>query len=186
MAVQLLRRRFTVEDYHRMGQAGIFAEDGRVELIDGEIIVMTPIGSPHAGTTAYLEHFLSLGFGERALVRAQGPVILLPHSEVHPDLAVLRPRSDYYRRAHPRPEEIFFLIKVSDTTGEYDRTIKLPLYARAGIQEVWIVDLGAESIEVYQGPGTNGYERMQRFGRGQTFASPAFPDVHLSVDAILG
>ncbi len=169
-----------------MGEAGIFSADDRVELIDGEIVMMTPIGSPHAGATAYLEHFLSLALGARAQVRAQTPVILVPDSEPQPDLAGLLPRPDFYRRAHPHPEDILWLIEVSDTTGEYDRTVKLPLYARAGIREVWIVDLAAQWIETYHRPAGNGYEDMQRFTRGQSVAPQAFPDVRLSVDEILG
>jgi Uma2 family endonuclease len=186
MAMQVLRHRFTVDDYHRMGDAGILSANDRVELIDGEIVVMTPIGSPHAGTTAYLDRALSPRLGERALVWVQNPIFLLPHSEPQPDLAVLRPRSDYYRQAHPRPGDIFFLIEVSDTTGEYDRTVKIPLYAQAGVREVWIVDLAAECIEVYRQPAAGAYQQVQRFPRGQSVAPQAFPDLRLSVDEILG
>ena len=186
MAVQLLRHRFTVEDYHRMGQAGILAEKDRVELVDGEIVQMTPIGSPHAGTTTFLHGWLSPRLGARAIVREQNPVVLAPHSELQPDLAAVRPRSDHYRQGHPRPADVLFLIEVSDTTGDYDRTVKLPLYARAGIQEVWIVDLAAACVEIYLGPGVSGYERMERFTRGQSIAPQAFPDLRLSVDDILG
>lgn len=169
-----------------MGEAGIFSSGDRVELIEGEIIEMPPIGSPHAGTTAYLHSTLSLVFGKRAHVRAQSPVLLPPHSEPQPDLAILRHRADFYRSAHPRPEDILFVIEVSDTTGEFDRTVKLPLYARAGIAEVWIVDLAAQCVEVYGDPGPHGYGRMQRYTRGQSLASQAFPDLCLSVDDILG
>jgi len=186
MAVQVLRHRFTVEDYHRMGQAGILSEQDRVELIDGEIVVMTPIGSPHAGTTTFLHGWFLPRLVGRALIREQNPVVLSPHSEPQPDLAVVLPRSDHYRHAHPRAADIFFLIEVSDTTAEFDRTVKLPLYARAGIREVWIVDLAAACVEVYRQPGADGYERMERFMRGQSVAPQAFPDLFLSVNDILG
>jgi len=186
MAIQLARHRFTVEDYHRMGQAGLFADDDRVELIDGEIIVMTPIGSPHAGTTLFLDRRLSSGIGERAFVMVQSPITLSSHSEPQPDLSILRPRADYYRQSHPDPEDVFFLIEVSDTTGEYDRSVRLPLYAGAGIPEVWIVDLATQCVEAYHGPAANGYARRQRFTRGQTLTPQMFPAVRLSVDDILG
>jgi Uma2 family endonuclease len=186
MAVQVLRHRFTVEEYHRMGEAGIFSEEDRVELMEGEIVETAPIGSPHAGTTDYLHDTLSQMLGNRARVRAQSPIVLVPDSEPLPDIAVLRYRSDFYRGGHPRPEDIFFLIEVSDTTGEFDRTVKLPVYGRAGIPEVWIVDLAAQCVEVYVGPSPHGYERMQRFSRGQVVSPQAFPDLELAVDEILG
>jgi Uma2 family endonuclease len=186
MAVQVLRHRFTVEEYHRMGEAGIFSEDDRVELIEGEIVEMAPIGSPHAGTTDYLHDTLSQMLGKRARVRAQSPIVLVPDSEPQPDIAVLRYRSDFYRGGHPRLEDIFFLIEVSDTTGEFDRIVKLPLYGRAGIPEVWIVDLAAHCVEVYVGPSPDGYELRHRFTRGQVVSPQAFPDLQLAVDEILG
>jgi Uma2 family endonuclease len=186
MAVQVLRHRFTVEEYHRMGEGGVLSPEARVELIDGEIIEMAPIGSPHAGTTLFLDRWFAFRLDERAYVIVQSPVLLPPHSEPLPDLAVVRPRPDHYRSGHPRPEDIFLLIEVSDTTGEYDRTLKLPLYARAGIPEVWIVDLAAQCVEVYRGPSPGGYEQMERFSRRQVVSPQAFPDLHLPVDDILG
>jgi Uma2 family endonuclease len=186
MAVQLVKHRFTVEEYHRLGEAGILAADARVELIDGEIVEMTPIGSPHAGTTTVLRVNLSRDLGDRALVREQNPVTLSPQSEPQPDLAIVHPRPDHYRRAHPRPDEIFFLVEVSDTTGEYDRTVKLPLYARAGIAEVWIVDLAGQCVETYHGPRPDAYERTHRFARSESVSPQAFPALRLAVDEILG
>ena len=186
MAVQVLRHRFTVEDYHRMGEAGILSQNDRVELIEGEVVEMTPIGSPHGGTTTFLHYWFSRQLGRRALVREHNAILLPPHSEPQPDLAIVRVRSDYYRRAHPQPEDIFFLIEVSDTTGEFDRTVKLPLYARTSIAEVWIVDLAAQCVEIYRDPGPSGYERMDRFARGECVTPQAFPDIRLVVDEILG
>ncbi len=186
MAVQLLRHRFTVEDYNRMGQAGILSEDDRVELIDGEIIVMTPIGSPHAGKVNRLNHLFAPRLRGRAIVTVQNPIVMPPDSEPQPDLALLRLRADFYEHSHPGPEDIILLIEVSDTSLVYDRTVKLPLYARAGIREVWIVDLAAESVEVHQEPVAGAYRSVQRFTRGQAFAPQAFPDLRLSVDEIFG
>lgn len=186
MAVQALRKRFTIEDYHRMGQAGIFSEDDRVELIDGEIVVMTPIGSPHAGKVARLIRIFTHRLGDRAIVNVQNPVVLPPDSEPQPDLAILRPRPDFYEDAHPRPEDILLLVEVSDTSIDYDRTVKVPLYARAGTQEVWIVDLAAQCVEVHQEPAAQGYQRVQRFTRGQFLTPRAFPDFRISLDEIIG
>ncbi len=186
MAVQALRKRFTIEDYHRMGRAGIFSEDDRVELIDGEIVVMTPIGSPHAGKVDRLNNILTPRLAGRATVRVQNPVLLPPDSEPQPDLALIRPRPDFYERAHPRADDVLLLIEVSDTSLEYDRTVKLPLYARAGIPEVWIVDLAGECVEVYREPQPHGYRHVRRFTRGQSLTPSALPDLRLSVDEIFG
>ena len=184
MAVQILRRRFSIDDYHRMGQVGIFSEDDRVELMDGEIVVMTPIGSPHAGKVARFIRIFTQRLGDRAIVNAQNPVVLPPDSEPQPDLAILRPRPDFYERSHPGPGDVILLIEVSDTSLEYDRTAKLPLYARAGIPEVWIVDLAAETVEVYQQPSATGYRQVTLFTRGQSLAPQAFPDLQISVAEI--
>ena len=169
-----------------MADAQVFSEDDRGELLEGEIIEMAPIGSRHAACVDRLTQVFALALGEEAIVRVQNPLRLSEHSEPQPDLAVVLPRSDHYRHAHPRAADIFFLIEVSDTTAEFDRTVKLPLYARAGIREVWIVDLAAACVEVYRQPGADGYERMERFMRGQSVAPQAFPDLFLSVNDILG
>lgn len=186
MAVQVMRKRFTIDEYYQMGQAGILSEDDRVELIEGEIVMMTPLGSPHAGKTNRLNRLFSGRLGERAIVTVQNPILLPPDSEPQPDLAILLPRMDFYERSHPRPEDVLLIIEVADTSGDYDRGIKLPLYVRAGIQEVWIVDLTAECVEVYRQPGPAGYQSVQRFTRGQSLAPQAFPDLRLSVDEIFG
>ena len=186
MAVQVLRHRFTVEDYHRMGEAGILSADHRVELIDGEIVVMTPIGSPHAGEVNRLNRLFVVRLGDRAVVTVQNPVVFPPDSEPQPDLAILRPRPDFYGRLHPRPEDVLLIIEVGDTSLGYDRTVKAPLYARAGIPELWIIDLEGECVEVYRQPAAGAYQQVQRFPRGQSVAPQAFPDLRLAVDGILG
>jgi Uma2 family endonuclease len=186
MGVHVLKHRFTVEDYHRMGEAGVFSENDRVELIDGEIVVMTPIGSPHSGKVGWLNGLFTPHLVGRAFVNVQNPVVLGPRSEVQPDLAILHLRRDHYERSHPRPEDVFLLIEVSDTSLDYDRTVKIPLYATAGIPEVWIVELAAKCIEVYRQPGADGYQDVRRFTRGQSLTPQAFPDLVLSVDEIFG
>ncbi len=138
---EVTRRRFTVHDYHRMGEAGILHEDDRVELIEGELVEMAAIGTRHLTCVNGLTRMLVRGVGDEAIVSVQNPVRLDEHSEPQPDLTVLRMRD--YRESLPVPEDVLLLIEVSDTTLAYDRGVKLPLYARSGIREVWIVDLRA-------------------------------------------
>ena len=186
MAVELLRRRFTVEEYHRMGEAGILREDDRVELIDGEIVEMTPIGSRHAACVTRLNQLLVRALGDRAIVSVQNPTSIPPHSQPQPDVMVLRPRPDFYAKAHPEPEDVLVVVEVADTSLPFDRTVKVPLYARAGVREVWVIDLAGEVVEVLRRPGAGGYADLQRHARGDRLDCQAFPDVVLTVDDVLG
>lgn len=186
MALQPVRHRFTVDEYHRMGQAGIFGEDDRVELIDGEIVEMTPIGSRHAACVDRLTRIFVQHLGPRAIVRVQGPIRLGEHSEPQPDLALLRPRGDFYAEAHPEAGDVLLVVEVAETSGPIDRGVKLPLYARAGIPEVWLVDLAGGAIEVHRQPSPRGYQDVQRVGRGQSLSSQAVPGLTLAVEDILG
>ena len=146
------RHRLTVEDFHRMGEAGILRGDARVELIEGELVDMPPIGSEHAGAVRILIHLLTRAVGELAIVDAQNPVVLSENSEPQPDIMVLKPRRDFYTRSHPRPDDVLLLIEVADTSASYDRTVKIPLYAHYGIPEVWLLDLPQKRLEVYRTP----------------------------------
>jgi Uma2 family endonuclease len=186
MAVQLARRLFTVAEYHRMAEAGILGEDDRVELRDGEIVAMSPIGSRHAGCVNRLTNVLVGRLGGKAIVHVQNPVSLDEHSEPQPDVALLKPRPDFYAGAHPGPEDVLLIIEVADTSADSDRDVKLSLYARAGIGEVWLVDLVAERVELYRQPSPRGYQDRHTVWRGQRLAPQALPDLDLSVDAVLG
>ena len=186
MAVQMLKRLFTVEEYYQMAAAGILTENDRVELIKGEIVKMSPIGTRHATCVRRLISLLSQLLGIRAIVDAQNPVRLNNNSEPQPDIALLQPRPDFYATAHPQPSDIFLIIEVADTTIEYDREVKLPLYANSGIAEVWIINLNQEVIEVYRIPNNNRYESVQIFQRGSQIDIPAFANFSLAVDDILG
>jgi Uma2 family endonuclease len=187
MSVQLARRLFTVDDYYRMAEAGILNEDDRVELIEGEIIEMTPIGSPHASIVRRFEALFSqLVTNERAMISAQNPVRLSDFSEPQPDIALLRWRSDYYASVHPGPADVLLLVEVADTSIEYDREVKLGLYAQAGISEVWIVDIGSHAVEVYREPSVHGYESVVTAGPGQQVSPAAFPELQISIEQILG
>lgn len=137
----ITRRRFTVDEYHRMAEAGILGEDDRVELLDGEIVEMTPIGPRHAGGVNRLTRLFTTRLGARAIVTVQNPVVLGVRWEPQPDLAILRPRPDFYSTAHARPEDILLIVEVAETSGEADRRVKVPGYAAAGVPETWRVDL---------------------------------------------
>jgi Uma2 family endonuclease len=186
MAVEILRRRFTVEEYRRMGEAKILREDDRVELIEGEVVQMTPIGSRHAACVARLNHLLLRAAGDRAIVWVQNPIGIPPHSEPQPDLALLRPRDDFYASGHPEPHDVLLVIEVADTSLDFDRSVKLPLYAEAGIRELWLVDLAGEAVEVHRAPEGRRYRQVQRVLRGQHVDSRVLPELRVSVEHVLG
>lgn len=186
MSVQVLRRRFTADEYHRMSDSGILTEDDRVELIEGEIAEMAPIGSRHQACVDRLNELFSRHMAQRAVVRVQGPVRLGEHSEPQPDLALLQRRPDFYAASHPHPQDILLVVEVADTSADYDREVKLPIYSRYGIPEVWLIDLQDESVLVFREPSTKGYESAQTLRRRSVFSPQAFPDLELTVDNVLG
>ncbi len=153
------RHRITVDEYHRMAEAGSFAPDARVELIDGVIIDMPPIGSPHAGTVSQLYGSLSRAAGDRAIVRCQLPIQLGEHSEPEPDFALVTPRKSFYKDRHPTEHDTLLVIEVSDTTLNSDLQRKMALYARYGIREYWIVDLASSQLHVFRSPAGARYEQ---------------------------
>ena len=182
----ITRRRFTVDEYHRMAEAGILGEDDRVELIEGEIVEMSPSGWRPQACVDRLTHRLVPVLQSRAILRPQGPIRLSSDSEPQPDLVVLRPRADFYAEGGPGPEDVLWLIEISDTSLRYDRDVKVPLYGRYGIPEVWVVDLAGEQVFVYRDPRPGGgYRSAQVLGRGARLAPHAFPDLELAVNEIL-
>jgi Uma2 family endonuclease len=140
--------RFTVEEYHRMGETGLLPPDARVELIEGQVVDMSPIGRRHNSVVDRLTRLLVQRLGDTAVVRVQGSVRLSGFSEPQPDVTVLHPSDDFYATAHAGPRDVVVMIEVSDTTLRYDRNVKLPLYARSEVAEVWIVDVNARAILV--------------------------------------
>ena len=167
-----------------MVEAGILHEDDRVELIEGEIVEMAAIGTRHFSCVNGLNRLLVRGVGDEAIVSVQNPVRLDEHNEPQPDLAVLRVRD--YRESLPTPEDVLLLMEVSDTTLRYDREVKLPLYARAGIREVWILDLPGKVIERHTGPSGSSYRNTERVRSGQALAPLTLPELTLRVDELLG
>lgn len=180
------RRLFTANEYQRLGEMGILHEDDRVELVEGDIVQMTPIGTRHAACVDRLNALLQRHFGDRGILRVQGPVRLNDYSEPQPDLAVLKPRADFYSSAHPHRDDILLIIEVADTSARYDREVKGLLYARAAIAEFWLVDLLNESVEVFSQPRADGYQSSSIIKRGERLPSTALPDVDISVDDVLG
>lgn len=179
------KHRFTVKEYYRMVETGVLPPDARVELLNGEIIDMSPIGPFHGGVTNYLNRFFSAAARDRWVVSIQNPVRLEVHSEPQPDLMLLKPAPDFYRKRHPQPDDVFLLVEVSDSTVEFDQAEKLPAYGRAGVPEVWLVNLNELTIEVYREPNFTGYASKTVLRSGQQASPAAFPEVAVDVAELL-
>lgn len=188
LGTEVQRHRFDVAEYHRMAETGILSEGDRVELVDGEVVEMSPIGSAHQAVVDRLNRLLTSFAGQDYIVRPQGPVRLDEHNEPQPDLALLRFREDFYERKHPGPGDALLLIEISESSLAYDRSVKLPLYAGSGIPEVWVVDLAAGEAEAHSGSrsSTGGYGTRRRYGRGEEIVSETVPGLELAVSGILG
>jgi Uma2 family endonuclease len=178
------RRQFTVDDYHRMREANILTEDDRVELLDGEIIVMSPIGPFHVGLVIKLTQLLSTLLGTTGLVSVQNPIHLNQFGEPQPDIAIILPRDDGYTMALPTPNDILLLIEVSDSSLTYDREQKLPQYALAGIAEVWIIDVQKQVIEQYTKPFEDQYTQLTKVLLGHPITATTVPALSFSTDRI--
>jgi Uma2 family endonuclease len=176
------RRRFTADEYHRMAEAGILGEDERVELLDGDVLEMSPVGDPHVvAVTRCGRAFAPAWVAGRLTLHTQDPVRLDPHNEPQPDVALARPGVE----AAPRPGEILLAIEVADTSLADDRARKVPLYARAGVPETWLLNVVDGELEVYREPGPEGYARMYTLRPERQVAPEAFPDIVLRVADLL-
>ena len=171
--------RFTVAEYHRMAEVGILSEDSRVELIRGQIVDMAPIGAPHLGMVNRLNRLLAGALAGRGILSVQNPVRLDDGSEPEPDVAVLRPRADDYATATPCPPDVLLLVEVADTSLDYDRAIKLALYAENGIAECRIVNLIERVVEVYRQPRNGHFAEVRRVGPGEVLDVALLPGVAL-------
>jgi Uma2 family endonuclease len=186
MSVQIARRHFNVTEYYRMAAAGVFSEDDRVELIEGEIIEMNPIGSRHAACVGRLTKYLERLAGDSVIVWVQNPVQVNNYSEPLPDVTLLKLRDDFYAHANPQPTDVLLIIEVADSSVEYDRDIKIPLYAEADIPEVWLVNLPKETIEIYAQPSNGAYQEIRVVQRGESLASTSIPSLVIDADVVLG
>ena len=185
MSTQPSRRPFSVAEYDQMVATGILRDDDRVELIEGEIIAMSPIGPPHAAGVRRLDRVLTRLLGDRTLISVQCPVAIPNWSEPNPDVALLVPRADFYVGAHPLPRQVQVLIEVADSSFAYDTQVKAPMYARAGIRELWIVDLNSDRVLVHTRPRAGRYSVVRPYGVGEHFTSQRFPGVKFVVADLL-
>ena len=185
MSTQPSRRLFSVAEYDQMVATGILRDDDRVELIEGEIIAMSPIGPPHAACVRRLTQLLSGLLADRSQVSVQCPVAIPNWSEPNPDLALLVPRADFYADAHPLPRQVQLLVEVADSSFAHDTQVKAPMYARAGIRELWVVDLNADRVLVHTRPRTGRDSVVRAYGLGEYFTSQRFPGVKFAVADLL-
>ena len=186
LAAEVRRHLFSVEDYARMGEAGILTAADRVELVAGEVREMSPIGPSHAGLVDLLAELLFARLAGAVQVRTQGPVRLSRDTELEPDVALLRRRDDYYRRRHPEAGEILLVIEVADSSLPYDRGEKMPRYARAGIPEAWLVDVAAREVTIYSAPEPDGYADERVVRRGEQIVSATIAALRLPSTALFG
>jgi Uma2 family endonuclease len=185
-AARLERRRFSVDEYDRLIEAGILQEDEHVELLGGEIVCMSPIGKKHQGRLDRFTRWFSRRLPDSAMFRVQGSFRLDDGSEPEPDLLLLRFREDYYENALPTASDVLLVIEVADTSLAHDRDVKGPLYAAAGIPDYWLLDLTGEQILVQREPKRGRYTKIEAVRRGGTLAPLAFPDLVLPLDELLG
>ncbi len=185
MGVAVTTRKFTVDEYHTMIQSGILHEDDRVELLVGKIVEISPIGKNHAACVDNLAELFIVSLAGKARIRIQNPLVLSDFSEPQPDIMILKYRKDAYGNKLPRPDDVFLLVEVGEMSVEKDRQMQLPLYARAGIREVWLIDLVNEVVERYLEPAKEQYRRIERFEIGDEISPQAFPEFRLSVNDIL-
>jgi Uma2 family endonuclease len=183
--MQLLTHKFTTEQFHQMGEAQIFPPSDRLELIEGEVITMSPIGFRHAFVINYLGNWFPRQLGERAIISIQNPIRLDPHSEPQPDLVILKPREDFYAHQLPQAQDVLLLIEVADSSLSYDREIKVPLYAKHRINEVWLFNLNQAQLEVYRSPQEGYYQDQTILIAPQTLTPLAFPELEITLTRIL-
>lgn len=186
VSAQIMRHKFTVDDYYQMHEVGVLTEADRVELIDGEVCEMSPIDPIHSGTLNRLNYHLNVQLRTRAIVSVQNPVRLNDNNEPLPDLAVLCWRDDFYEQTHPMPADVLIAIEVANTSLAYDRKEKLPRYAAADIPEIWLVNIARQTVEQYTKPINGQYTERLVVNRGQTLTAKTIDGVELTVDQIFG
>jgi Uma2 family endonuclease len=186
MALPVPHHRFTVAEYHQMAEAGILEDEDRVELINGEIIEMSPINPSHAGIVDRINKLFNRKIGASVIVRVQNPIHLDDHSEPQPDLVLVKARDDFYTKSHPTVNDILLVVEVAESSAVRDRIVKMPAYANALITELWIVDIKQDLIEVYADPAGGAYQSIRRVKRGEKVAPRALPKMTLKAKELLG
>ncbi|WP_346291192.1 Uma2 family endonuclease [Sphaerothrix gracilis] len=186
--MQVLKRSFTVAQYHQMAEAGIFTPDERIELIEGEVITVAAIGFRHAACVDRAAQLFFRKFGDKAIVRVQNPVQLGDRSEPQPDIALLHPKADFYATQHPTAADIFLIVEVADSSLEYDRQVRVPLYAQQNVIEVWLIDIEHSALSVYQQPLSGKYQTVKAYGCDQcdqSLSCLAFPEISIAMADLL-
>jgi Uma2 family endonuclease len=186
MATEIIRRRFTADDYQRMGEAGIFVAEDRVELIDGEIIAMTPIGPRHMAVVDRVNRAFVIAAGKTAIVRVQGSVRLDFYSEPEPDVVLLSPRGDFYASRMAGPADILLVVEVAQSSVDYDRGMKKALYARAGVREFWLIDLTEDVLESFAEPMGGLYRESRSYRRGESLSPRLLPHCVVGLNDLIG
>lgn len=186
MATPLPRKMFTVTEYNQMIDAGVFKVDERLELMGGDIVEMSPIGSKHAASVDRLGNKLVMQLGEDVIIRVQSPIVIDDFHEPQPDITVLKPQSDFYENALPTASDVLLIVEVSDTTTLYDRNVKLPLYARAGIPVALLVNLPRATVEVHTEPKNGKYRKVKHLKRGEVLRVAGLTKLKLKVEEIIG
>jgi len=185
MQVETTKKLFTLDEYYRMAEVGILKPEDRVELIDGEIIEMSPIGNRHVGCVNRLNHLFTSTFKDRVVVSVQHPLRLNKYNEPEPDVVLLRPRSDFYASKTPASDDSFLVIEGADTTLAYDRNVKIPRYAAAAVPEVWIVNIRDDRLLVYRDVVAGAYNTSLVLRRGESISATELPDIVFAVDDLL-
>jgi Uma2 family endonuclease len=178
--------KLTTDQYHRMGEAGVFPSGARVELIDGTVYEMPPIGNPHASVVRRLQHVFSRRLSDRSVVSIQLPVVLPPHSEPEPDVVLLGWKDDFYSSRAPGADDVLLAIEVASSSLRFDRTVKAALYARFGIAEYWLVDVAARAIVVHRQPAPSGYVDVHELTGESSITPLAFPDCAFNLQELIG
>jgi Uma2 family endonuclease len=180
----IVRRKITVEEYEVMYEAGVFKPDERLELINGEILKVAPMNAPHISYVIRLSRIFTERLTKRAIVSTQLPIVINEESEPEPDISILRWRSDDYFSGKPKAQDVYAIIEVASTSLLYGRRIKVPLYARVGVPEVWIVNVQARELEVYRNPKGEDYAERQILQPTDRISLLAFPDVEIPLSEV--
>ncbi len=186
--MEVITHKFTAEEYQLMGKAGVFHPEARVELINGEIVVMSPIGLKHAVIINRLSRYLFDRIkADQGIISVQNSFRIPDYSEPQPDIVILRPRDDFYANKFPLPEDVLLIIEVADSSLRYDRTTKLTLYAEHHIPEYWIANLERDIVEIYRQPQNKSYLKQTLIDSSEiTFAPIAFPEMTMTLKDIYG